>query len=134
MRQQREQRVAHHAERRLAARGQQQAQEAVELAVGELLAVDLGVHEIGEEVAGRVVAPRLHERLQVLDHRLAGRVAALGRHRAGVDLLGPLRELVGVLERHAGDPADDLHRILRGDRRDEIGAPERRDRVEQIGG
>ena len=39
------------AEGRFAAGGQQQAQEAVELAVGEPFTVDLGVDEIGEEVA-----------------------------------------------------------------------------------
>ena len=132
MREQREQRVAHHAERRLAAGGQQQAQEAVDLVVGEPLAVDLGVHEIGEEVAGRLA--RAAPRRAVAGSRPSPALAAmpaLGRQRTGVDLLGPLRELRGVLERHADDPADHLHRILRRDRRDEVGAPERRDRVEQ---
>ena len=70
MREQRGQRVAHHAERRLGAGREQQPQEAVDLLVGELLAVDLGVHEIAEEVARRVRAAVLDERREVVAHRL----------------------------------------------------------------
>jgi acyl-CoA reductase-like NAD-dependent aldehyde dehydrogenase len=55
-----------------------------------------GEHEIGEEVARRLRAARLHERTEVLDHRRAGPVPALGREGAGIDLLRPLREPVGV--------------------------------------
>ena len=54
VREQCEEAVAHHAERRLRAGRQQQSQEAVDLRVGELLAVDLLVHEVGEEVAGGI--------------------------------------------------------------------------------
>jgi len=42
-----------------------------------------------------------------------------------------LRELLGVVEWHADDPADDLHRVLGRDRGNEVGAPEGRDRVDQ---
>ena len=131
MREQREQRVAEHAERRLAAGREQQPQEPVDLAVGELFAVDLGVHEIGEKVAARVGAPLFDERAQIVDHRLARRVPALGPQRTGVDVLRPLRELARVFERHAGDPADHFDRIARRHALDEVGAAERRDRVEQ---
>ncbi len=129
--QQRVQPVAHHAERRLAARGQQQSQEPVDLAVRELLAVDLRVHEVREEVAGRFGASGFDERPQVLDHRFARTMPACRRHRTGVDLLGPLRELAGVLERHADDPADHLDGISGGDGLDEIGLAQRRDRVDE---
>jgi hypothetical protein len=89
------------------------------------------VDEVRQEVAARLGAPRLHERAQVVDHRLRRRHPLLGEQRAGVDLLGPLRELRGVFERDARDAADHLHRVHRRDRGDEIGPAERRDQVEQ---
>ena len=133
VREQREQRVAHHAERRLAARGQQQPQEAVDLAVGEPLAVDLGVHEIGEEVAGRV--RRAAPRRAAAGSRPSPATAACPRSGA----IGPVlissahcANCVGVLERHARrcrrSPAPGTSTVTR---RDEVGAAERRDRVEQ---
>ena len=63
--------------------------------------------------------------------RLDAAMPALVMQRSHVDLFGPLRELLVVLERNADDAADHLHRILRRDRRDQIRAAERRDRVEQ---
>ena len=70
MRQQGDERVAHHAVRGLGARGQQEPQEPVDLLVGELMPVDLGVDEVADEVVARVVTAVLDDRLEVLAHRL----------------------------------------------------------------
>jgi hypothetical protein len=58
-------------------------------------------------------------------------VPAFGPERAGVDLLGPLRELACVFERYPRDPADHFDRVARRHALDEVGATEGRDRIEQ---
>jgi hypothetical protein len=69
VRQQRDERVAHDPIGGLGTGGEEQPQEPVDLLVGELVAVDLGVHEVADEVVTRAVTPVLDDRLEVLAHR-----------------------------------------------------------------
>ena len=131
MGEQREQGVAEHAVRRLRPSREQQPQEPVDVLVVEALAVDLGVHDVADEVGAGIVAAVLDDRAEVLAHGLGRGQARLVVGGTEVDLLGPLLELGVVLDRHAQDGGDDLHREGVGDVGDQVGPAERRDAVEQ---
>ena len=61
--------VPHDPEGRLRTRRQQQPQEPVDPLLGELLAVDLGVDEVAQQIAAVVLTPVGDQWFEVLAHR-----------------------------------------------------------------
>ena len=109
----------------LVARDRQQQHEHVELELGELLAVDLGVDELGDDVVARIAAALLGEVVGVRVQRGRRLVRAFGATLelgvVGADhRVRPLEDEVPVLLRHAHDLGDRLQRQLRREVDDEV--------------
>ena len=132
MREQRDEAVAQCPERGLGAGGEQQAQEGEDAVVGQVLAVDLGRHEIAHEVVARVGAPVFDDRQQVLDELGRRADCPLGVDRDRRDAVGPVLEAGVVAHRDTDDARDHLYRVLRRDVTHEIGATGWCDAVEQL--
>ena len=119
-----------HAPRGRVARGlvagdREQQHEHVELELAELLAVDLGVDELGDDVVTRIGAPLLGQVVGVRVERGRRRVRAFGTALelgvVGADhRVRPLEDEVAVLLRDAHDLGDRLQRQLRREVDDEV--------------
>ena len=108
---------------RLVAGDRQQQHEHVELELGEPVAVDFGVEELGHDVVARVAASLRREVVHVevqLGDRLAHVVGRVLRVVAADQLVRPLEHESTVFLRDAHDLGDRLQRQLRRDVGDEV--------------
>ena len=110
----------------LVARHREQQHEHVELDVGQLLAVELGGDERGDDVVHRALTARVGQRLRVHVelHRRFERLFRRALVVLGVgvadEAVRPLEDLVAVLVGHAEQLGDDDERELRREVRDEV--------------
>ena len=100
-----------------------QDHEEAELVVGELVALDVGLDQLGDEVVAGVLAAfggHLHAVHDQFDRR--GRRIIPGELRVLVadHLVGPVEQLLAVFLRHAHQAGDRLQRKLAGHLLDEI--------------
>ena len=123
-------RVADESGRGLVAGHQQQDEHADHLVVAQLRALDLGLHQPGEEILARSPAPFVGESREVLPH-LADQASQLAqalrrrRHEEAVPEVGdrgvgPRLELLAVLGRDTDDLGDDDDRQRIGERPHEV--------------
>ena len=110
--------------RGLVARHREQQHEHVELELGQLLAVDLGVDELGDDVVAgvaRVVARSLAYAYSAADASCAPSAAPSNSgSSAPIMRVRPLEDQAAVLLRHAHDLGDRLQRQLRREVDDEV--------------
>ena len=88
----------------------------------EVLAVDLGPHQVADQVVARLGPALLHHLGEVVPQGLRRRHAAVPVGRHARELERPALEPRVVVARQAEDARDDLHREVEGDGAHEVGA------------
>ena len=109
--------------RRLVARHRQNDDEEAELVVGELVTLDIGLNQLGDEVVAGIVGP-LGRHLHAVHHQFGrgGEPVVGGELRILVadQLIGPVEELLALFLRHAHQAGDGLQREFAGHLFDEV--------------
>jgi hypothetical protein len=136
--------------RRLVPRDDEEQKHRVELALGQLFAVDLGVDELADEVVGRHTTPLGREAVAVVEElersgaterqqpvavafRAVVKDVGELRIRVADHAVAPVDQPVVVLFAGAEQPGEDADRKLLGDLLDEVEFSERQCSVEDLG-